>query len=194
MSQQNPKANSIHYLESNPRVLFINIRSSTFRGAGMWNPCWQLCHYSIQNFPSSEESLPTTSRKRTLLELGNGSSRIEHLAFERHIPTIAAPQQLSIRGETTLLTGQSELLRPWPIYVYRDALEIGNTGWLGRTKTMTGQSLLWYKNYFPDRRRLLTLLTEHLHVFVLYNSPKRQENLAYLGTISTSKMRCQFSL
>ena len=76
----------------------------------------------------------------------NGSSGPEHFGFERHIPTIAALQQLSIGEETIFLTGESESLHPRPTYVYTDALEICNTDWLGRTKTMTGQSLPWYQS------------------------------------------------
>lgn len=70
----------------------------------------------------------------------------ECFGFERHIPTTATLQQLSIREETTFLTGQSESLHPQPTYVYTDALEICNTDWLGRTKTMTGQSLPWHQS------------------------------------------------
>ena len=56
------------------------------------------------------------------------------------IPTIAALQQLSIREEIAFLTGWSESLHPPSTYIHTDVLEICNTDWLGRTKTMTGQS------------------------------------------------------
>lgn len=71
ISQRNPKASSIHYPESNPRVLFKNVRNSTFKGARMLNSCWQLCHYpNYTNLPSSRELWPTIPQLGTLIKPG----------------------------------------------------------------------------------------------------------------------------
>lgn len=40
ISQQNPKASSIHYPESNTRVLFKKVKNSTFKGEGTRNSGW----------------------------------------------------------------------------------------------------------------------------------------------------------
>lgn len=94
ISQQNPKASSIHYPESNPRVLFINVRNSTFKGAGMWHSCWQLCHYpnytklpQLQRAMTYNSTTGNSARVRQATSC-NGSSGPEHFCFERHIPTI----------------------------------------------------------------------------------------------------------
>lgn len=81
-------------------------------------------------------------------------------------------------------------LHPWAPCVYTNALEMCNTDWLGRTKDRAVSCGMRANSETGGG----CSLTEHLHIFVLYNSPQRQENLAYLGTVSTSKMRCQFSL
>lgn len=91
ISQQNPKASSIHYPESNPRVLFINGRNSTFKGAGLWNSCWQLCHYpNYTKLPSSRELWPTMPQLGTLIKPGRlwVAVATEHFGFERQVPTI----------------------------------------------------------------------------------------------------------
>lgn len=92
ISQPNPKASSIHYPESNPRVLFINVRNSTFKGAGMRNPCWQLCHYPnytklLQRAMTYNATIGNSAGARQATSC-NGSSGPEHFCFERHVPTI----------------------------------------------------------------------------------------------------------
>lgn len=71
ISQQNPKASSIHYPESNPRVLFMNVKNTTFKGEGMWNSCWQLRHYpNYTKLPSSRELWLTMPRLGTPIKPG----------------------------------------------------------------------------------------------------------------------------
>lgn len=71
ISQQNPKASSIHYPESNPKVLFKNVRNSTFKGVRMLNSCWQLCHYpNYTNLPSSRDLWPTIPLLGSLIKPG----------------------------------------------------------------------------------------------------------------------------
>lgn len=91
ISQQNPKSSSIHYPEANPAVLYINVRNRTFKGAGLWNLCWQFCHYpNFTELPSSRELWPTMPQLGTLIKPGRLRVAVatEHFGFERQVPTI----------------------------------------------------------------------------------------------------------
>lgn len=147
ISQQNPKSSSIHYPESNSRVLFINVRNSTFKGAGLWNLCWQLCHYTnFTKLPSSRELWPTIENSDKARQAMSCSGNWIFWLWKSSSYHIPALQQLSLGEESTFLSGQFKYLHPHPTYVHTDSLEICNTGWLGRTKTMTGQSIPWYNS------------------------------------------------
>lgn len=148
--QQNPKASSIHCPESNPRVLFINVKNSTFKGEGMWNSCWQLWHYpNYTKFPSSRELWPTMPQVGTLIKPGR----------PRVAVAVVALNIFALKGKfllyscsATALPWRGKLFPDWPVEISpsithlctQTPLEICNTDWLGRTKTMTGQSLPWY--------------------------------------------------
>lgn len=137
VSQHNPKASSIHYPKSNPRVLFINGRNSTFKGAGLWNSCWQFCHYpNYTKLPSSRELWPTMPQLGTLKKPGRlwVAVATEYFGSERQVPTIfllCNSSPLERKALCSLASSNTSIHNP-PMYTqtpWRFAIQ---TDWVGQ--------------------------------------------------------------